>query len=173
MNKIELAVLPLKQSAIDRSLELMKSKIDSIYAELEASNWDANLVAPYPKNWQSDYKAAKAKYDFVRMVTTWVTPTHRHNEPDLHKPSQEKIDRVLQITAENAAAMYEAYVSKLNKKIGEVDSAILVGANNIWSYSVLEITKGDTIERWKTQCIVNVSVLGKLFNQWPTRLMKS
>jgi hypothetical protein len=34
------------------------------------------------------------------------------------------------------------------------------------------VTKGGTVERWKTQQIVNVSRLGKLFNQWPTRQLQ-
>ena len=43
----------------------------------------------------------------------------------------------------------------------------------MWGYSVLTVTKEDgSVERWKTQQIMNISVLGLLFAQWPSRKMK-
>lgn len=60
-------------------------------------------------------------------------------------------------------------MAKLIGKIGPVTSATIKG-NHVWGHSVLTITNPDAVvEHWKTRQIVNVSKLGKLFNQWPTR----
>jgi hypothetical protein len=48
-----------------------------------------------------------------------------------------------------------------------------ITGTHIWGHSVLTVTlPNGTVERWKTQQIVNQSKLGLLFNQWPSRKMK-
>ena len=91
------------------------------------------------------------------------------NDPVPVKMDREEIARFIKNSKEEAAAQYDAFVAKLIRKIGVVETAELTG-NHVWSYSYLNVTKADgTKESWKTQMIVNVSKLGKLFNQWPTR----
>ena len=75
-------------------------------------------------------------------------------------------------TMRDAAAQYDAFIAKLIRKIGDFDSATLTGSH-VWGYSILTVTKGAATERWGTRQIVNQSVLGKLFNQWPSRKIKS
>jgi hypothetical protein len=69
------------------------------------------------------------------------------------------------------AADFDAYVCKLNTKVGEHTAAALVFETNyLWSNSTIDVSKLDgTVERWNTKTIVNCSVLGLVFNQWPTR----
>jgi hypothetical protein len=65
------------------------------------------------------------------------------------------------------------YASKLTAKVGEASNASLTVSSDVWGLSVLTVTKPDgSIKRWRTQVIVNCSVLGKNFNQFPTRLLK-
>ncbi len=64
------------------------------------------------------------------------------------------------------------FICKLVAKVGEVTEASIAG-NHIWGESYLTVTTiAGAKQTWKTQQIVNVSVLGNYFNQWPTRLMK-
>ena len=62
------------------------------------------------------------------------------------------------------------YVAKLTEKVGACDAAAVTG--ELWQESLLVVRKGETVERWKTQQILNFSVYGKAFNQWPTRKVK-
>jgi hypothetical protein len=93
--------------------------------------------------------------------------------PEFADMSAEKGEKFVQEARENAAFQYEAYVAKLNKKIGPAKSASLTG-NHVWGYSFLTVvTESGETQIWKTQMIVNVSKLGKLFNQFPTRKVKA
>jgi hypothetical protein len=88
------------------------------------------------------------------------------------KLSDERVARRVQQTRDAMATDFDGYVNKLSTKIGEgVVSAEITG--RLWDYSTLTVTKNDgSVERWRTQQIINVSCLGKLFNQWPTRRSK-
>jgi len=85
------------------------------------------------------------------------------------------VERFVERAQAQAAVEYDAFVCKLVNKVGAVVDAELIG-DHVWSYSVLRVTKREGVEtfveRWKTQQIWNVSVLGNHFPQWPTRLMK-
>lgn len=174
MNAIEKAVSPLKEMAIARSVAAMEKRVAEAVKALEEANWDAQIVAPYPKSncSRGEYQARLAYYNFIRSITNYTKATRRMNEPEIRVYDEVRVKVLLQKAREFAAAEYESYVAKLNAKIGEVEKAELLG-NSVWNYSILVVTKKDgTVERWKTQIIVNVSSLGKLFNQWPTRKMK-
>ena len=82
-----------------------------------------------------------------------------------------KEERFVQSAMEMAAAQYDAFVDQAGGKIGKCDAASLAGSH-VWGHSILTVAKGETVERWKTQQIVNQSVLGTVFNQWPTRKLK-
>ncbi|MNE44768.1 hypothetical protein D3C80_1390130 [compost metagenome] len=93
-------------------------------------------------------------------------------DPDPARMSPNGCALFVKQAQENASAQYDAFIAKLEAKIGEVTAAILSG-EHVWGHSILTVTKADgTTEKWKTQMIVNVSVLGNLFNQWPTRKVK-
>jgi hypothetical protein len=82
------------------------------------------------------------------------------------------VERFITRAKEDAAAQYDSYVQKLIGKIGEVTAASLDG-DHVWGFSYLTVTlPNGKKEVWKTQMIVNISKLGKLFNQFPTRKMK-
>lgn len=65
---------------------------------------------------------------------------------------------------------FNGYLAKLAlknvEKIISVDS--LTG--NLWSGSLLSVVvESQATVVWETKCILNISSLGKVFNQWPTR----
>lgn len=74
---------------------------------------------------------------------------------------------------EDARHQFIAYAFKLDSKVGAVTAAELETVRGVWGESYMHVTypNGDR-DTWKTQTIVNRSVLGKRFLQFPTRLMK-
>lgn len=175
MSAIAKAVAPLKNVAVIRAHEAIQERIKNALADLEAHGWDLEQAAPYPRTFTSkvDYHEKLAYHTFLRHITVNTsTCSRRLTDPDIRVVDPKAIEIVVNLAEADAAAQYEAYVHKLEKKIGEVTDATLSG-DNVWSYSILTVTKADgTVERWKTYCIINCSVYGKLFNQWPTRKIK-
>jgi len=175
MNPIETAVAPLKDKAVTASSEYAKEIVRKVYRDLEAADWDAKKVAPYPDSFRmgkKQYHEVLARYKLVRSLTKSVNGSRSMRDPEIVEMSQPKIDHFVESAEKMAAAQYEAYVGKLNHKIGEVKEAKLVGSA-VWQHSILEVKKADgTSENWKTQMILNVSKLGTVFNQWPTRKVK-
>jgi hypothetical protein len=174
MNPIEQAVAPLKDAAVDRARKEATDLIERILKKLEENGWDLNLVAPNPRGTLSrqDYIRAKSIRDLYQSVTTYTKSSRRPDEPDIRARSVDAENRFIQESVKDAAFQYDLFVAKLVKKIGPVQSAELEG-NHVWGYSILTVvlTSGE-VQRWKTQQIVNVSSLGKLFNQWPTRKVR-
>jgi len=174
MNHIANAVAPIKQASIDAAVEATKEMIARFTAELEKANWDLNLAFPRPNGFgsRSAYMQKKAARDFASSLVRTVDPSYRPNQPVFVRMCDESIARVLSAAAKDAAAQYEAYVAKLVNKIGECNSAEMGYNNGVWFDSNLVVTKGDTKEVWNTKCIINRSVHGKVFNQFPTRKRK-
>ena len=174
MNHIANAVAPIKQASIDAAVEATKEMIARFTAELEKANWDLNLAFPRPNGFgsRSAYMQKKAARDFAFSLVRTVDSSYRPNQPMFVRMCEESIARALVVAAKDAAAQYEAYVVKLINKVGECDSAVMGFMNGVWHDSDLVVTKGDSKEVWNTKCIINRSVHGKVFNQFPTRKRK-
>lgn len=174
LSKIAAAVAPLKQESINFAVEFMKDRLAGHKARLEAKDWDINKVAPRASSWErpGSYKEDKAKRDLFESITKREHHVYIKNGVDKVIWNQEGHDRILKQVADHAGAAYDAFVMKLETKIGEHTEAELSG-NHVWGYSILEITKPDgTIENWKTQMITNYSKFGMAFNQFPSRKVK-
>lgn len=174
MNPIEAAVAPLKDDAI-KSAEIEANKIIAHVAEaLKAHGGDLNKAAPYPDAFRvsaREYNRMKSMRNlFYSLVKTSQT-SYMPDAPLMAVIVADKKERFIQGAKDTAAAQYDAFVAKLTYKIGDCDSAELDG-NHVWSYSILTVKKGDVIERWKTRHVHNISKLGTLFPQWPTRKVK-
>jgi hypothetical protein len=176
MNPIETAVLPLRTVAVERATFVAEDRIERMTKEIEAAGWDLDKVAPYPRTdiGRKAYQVAMAKRSMFRMVFS-VAPTDRcrkMSEPFILEKNAAYEAKFVDDMARDAAAQYDMFVAKLNEKIGEVASAELFG-NHVWDSSKLFVVKAvGSKECWKTQMIINVSKLGKLFNQFPTRKVK-
>ena len=169
------SVLPLKQAAEDRARTAIVECIDATLADLAAVGNDVNVFAPYPQSGigRKEYMIRLARRQFVESITAAVKSSLRTNEPYIRVPSTEGRERAINNTVEAATAAYDAYVAKLESKIGEVADAVLSTGGGVWYDSKLAVVKLNGItETWSTKCILNVSSLGKVFNQWPTRLLK-
>jgi len=170
---IAAAVNPMRQAAIDHAVEVTTAWLADVCAGIE-SGADLNVVAPYPRSNMSrrDYLAAQAYRNLITRLFETTREGYLHTSPVIigeRRPDSAKA--ILAQAAADAAASFDAYVAKLTGKIGDCTSAEVSGL--LWFGSTLTVTKNDgTTQRWNTKQIVNCSILGKLFNQWPTRQQK-
>ncbi len=173
LTPIALAVAPLKLEAMNRAEIAITARIERARDELEAAGWDLEKLAPYPSGrlGRREYKQQLAMRNFYERVTTWTVSSRRPCDPDIRKWSPEGVQRMITNAREMAASTYELFVHKLETKVGEHTSAALHGSS-VWGHSILDVQTPNGPQRWITKQILNVSVLGLLFNQWPTRLAK-
>jgi hypothetical protein len=179
MNKIAAAVEPLRADAMDRAEAYARNMIDRAYEELAANGWDLDKVAPRPHGYMNrrNYMMAKGRRSFFSSITKSVdeglTLTIHYINRNEYKveANEERAQRFIDQARKDANGDFDSFIVKLTKKVGDCDSAE-IDARSVWQYSHLTVRKGDVVEVWKTQQIVNVSPLGKPFNQWPTRKIK-
>jgi hypothetical protein len=168
-----------KAEAITRARKEAEDMVARILAELEAVDWKINAVAPYPRSnmGQIAYQMARQKRSLRDMLTQSNAEHNgwriRYDHADyLVEADAKGIARFIEQNEREAALQYDMFICKMVNKVGEVTDASITGTH-IWGHSVLTVTlPNGTVERWKTQQIVNQSKLGLLFNQWPSRKMK-
>lgn len=177
------AVAPLKVQAVANAEIRANEWVEKRFAELEAAGWNINEVAPAPnslKEGRETYRAKQARRNAYESITKYERPEGVYNDqtwrdmslPRIVQRHQAGIDRYVQFCRGMAASQYEAFVYKMVGKVGDHTAAELLD-NNVWGYSHLLVTKADgSTEKWRTQTIINVSVYGKQFNQWPSRIVK-
>lgn len=189
---VAIAVEPLRVDAMQEARADALAKVKTITDKIEeilgkySDTFDIRKVAPRP-DWYSikhHDKAAKEAYDaackWEAKVESITEPTnkekyyyYRDNEPKIVKIEEEKIAHKVIRAQEFAALDFESFVYKLVEKLGDHESAELSQIQGLWTHSMLTVTKKDgTVQRWETKRIINMSCLGKLFFQWPTRLLK-
>ncbi len=174
---IAIAVEPLREDAKARARKAAENTVQQVKEGLKAHGGDRRLLAPYPPGsvGKKAFMQMASYYRLVRLLTEVDPKAHSYrgiNDPDPAVMSAKGIREFIANAEKDADAQYSAFIAKLIAKIGECDSAILDGSH-VWGYSTLTIQKGSTIERWRTQMIINVSKLGKMFNQFPTRKVKN
>lgn len=179
MNQIKNAVEPMKQLSIARAVEYAQNRVNKALQMLADNNWNVESVFPYPNGNMSraSYMTAKTRYGFATLITKKIA-----GQPSCHKrvdletkvePDQNGIDRHIKQVADDAAIAFDAYVHKLNQKVGEVTEAQVTTSWDLWMDSDLAVVKADgTKEVWNTKCITNYSKFGLAFNQFPTRMTK-
>ena len=172
------AVEPVKAEAIERAEQGAKERIANLTKQLEEAGGDINVLAPYPNSLRTNRdeytRAIRKRNLFISITDTDQTKpvNYTRNGPEWRVIDPAKVLQFIEEAKLDAAEQYRAFVHKLVKKIGPTTEATLSGSH-VWGYSTLFITKADgTKEKWRTHQIVNVSVYGKLFNQWPSRKVK-
>lgn len=184
-NPIFAAVQPLKVAAIKEAVDWAKEEIKEVKDDLVVHGGDINKAAPrlqFGKVLEREYEAANGKRNrYEDLTEDKDKKTYRgyYDEgPRFVRMSTKKMDRKIHIAERMASHQFEAYVFKLTVKIGPTISAELVVDPNeqgrsLWSHSILTVvTKAGLTQVWYTKMIVNRSVYGKIFFQWPTRLKK-
>lgn len=168
------AVHARKEAAVNHAEKAVRARIEKTLNELEAAGWDRNAYAPYPRynQYGPEADAAKAKHNWVHSLTSNGSGSYRSGQPDIAQRDERGIERQVQFARETTALQYDAFICKMVKKVGPCLAAQLTG-DHIWGHSFLTVMKpGGSTERWKTQQIVNYSVLGNAYYQWPSRIVK-
>lgn len=179
---IACAVMPVKAEAVERAKKVAQDTITQVLVELEAHGWDLNKAAPQPAATmrRADYQRAKSTRSLYESLTkpapgTDTLPWYRPGAPMIRVRNEKSEAGFVKLAGEEAAVQYDAFVLKLVAKAdpkGECYGAKLDGSH-VWGYSTLTVWRhNESAERWRTHTIVNVSKLGKVFNQWPTRKVK-
>jgi hypothetical protein len=175
-NPIVKAVFPAKKDAQDRAERWGKERIAKVLAELAANGWDLNKAAPNPssfKDSRNEYKAKRAKREHFASLIVYQEKVRYDRDELLVARSEAQEARFIETVREMAGQQYESFIFKMVAKIGEVETAALEG-NHVWGESYLTVTKaGGVSEVWKTQQIVNHSIYGTPYNQWPSRKLKA
>jgi hypothetical protein len=165
---VDQAVLPLKKMAMDRAEEGFREAVREAMIRAEAKGFDLEKIAPYPEPYErTAHQVASLERAYYLSICDFVG-----NKGMRIVMSPAKVEEEVAKARKMAAAQFEAYAAKLNVKIGDkVHTAVLAG--NPWFGSHLTVvTENKGTQVWHTQMILNVSKLGKLFNQFPTRLKK-
>jgi hypothetical protein len=157
------AVEPLRAAAIARAVERAREIAEWILARYAAEPAAFEVPTLTFAN-----KRAHAVATSNRATLCALTV---QGEP-LRLRSDERIERFVAQAGEDASAQYTAFVAKLECKVSECDSAELLG-DHVWGHSTLTVRKGAQTECWRTHQIINVSKLGKVFNQWPSRKVRA
>jgi hypothetical protein len=179
-NPVYLAVMPLKEAAIARAEKHANEQVTSMTEALKTADWRINVVAPRPNSYRMsrfEYKQCAGRRSMFDSITTdrkGQSVLMRYEDTERRVDLCDKrIANFISCAKKDAAAQYDAFVEKLVAKVGDVTAATLAGCH-VWGHSVLTVvTAAGESQRWQTQMIMNVSCLGKLFNQWPTRKLKN
>ncbi len=174
MSKVAEAVEPLRAAAVERARQEAQALADRILSQFAADKTIANS----PRYGSPDYDTKMQNARLVHSLTSPVRFDASGRELNILEQreagravNQNLVKSFVRKAGEDASVAYTAFIQKLEAKVGECDSAVLSG-NHVWSSSLLTVCKGEVKEYWRTQQIINVSKLGRLFNQWPTRKVK-
>ena len=166
----------VRKSFIAKSVEYAKANLNQMVEQLRANDWDLDKVAPRPSTrtdnqWAYREKSATRNYHY-RFFKSVESVGMNINAPTIVKLKFDAVERMAREAEDSAAQSFDKYIHKLAGKIGDaVTKATLDG--NLWSHSILTVTlKDGAVQKWKTMMIINRSIYGKLFNQFPTKLIK-
>jgi hypothetical protein len=166
---IALAIAPLRKEAADNARDWAVRSAASAKTKLEAARFDIDALVPAPgRNASKAERAmtAEARAHYFQFLKAWSASRTSYVWDEA------AAQRYVEQTVRETEASFDAFVLKLDGKVGAHAAAVLVSGAT-WTYSILRVTLADgTVQDWKTQRITNCSVLGKLFNQWPTRIVK-
>jgi len=179
-------------------LTAFKARLKHLTSALESCGMDLDRYAPPAYTLKNcsrrEYSMARAKRSHAEQYFGMTAETQAalaacrtvFSRPPyivaLHPGAHAKLAT---LAAREADIAFDGYIVKLAGKIEatlpeetkainspvpvRVRSVVLNGAA-VWEGSVLDVTLSSGARQgWHTKCILNVSVLGKLFNQWPTR----
>jgi len=186
---VAIAVEPLRVDAMKEAKTEALAEIKAIMDKIETiggkfkETFDINAIAKRPDWFKAKTHDEKKAYE---AACNWRGEVHKvssdidtqkyyrdDSEKRMVKIDADKIAQYVVRAQEEAALDFESFVYKLVDKVGPHKGADLSPMQGVWTHSLLSVTKKDgTVQKWETKRIINRSCLGKLFFQWPTRLMK-
>jgi len=136
-----------------------KARPDAVLNPLAAHNYDVLKSSPYLENVRKEFVAA-----YVATAERAFKAAQERLQPQYRKLSFDS-DRAFWAGNEE----FNGYLAKLAlKNTGRIIEVLsLTGV--LWNGSTLTLRVDDSLVAWETKCILNISCLGTVFNQWPTR----
>jgi hypothetical protein len=153
----------------------LAERVVKMMDELKLDGWDAQKRYAYPHGTMSRvaYLAQVARYNLCNKYTNTEGGSYNPRGPRIVSPKAWS-EMVAKEAAEMAKVALEGYCAKLSAKIDatgiKASKVEYKGGLNPWGVSSIWVNS--VAQEWHTKMIVNISCLGKLFNQWPTRLVK-
>lgn len=186
---VAIAIEPLRVAAVKQAEIDGHAYVGRVEAALAKHGFDLNSIAPYPRNNMSteEYRKASNRRSSIQMLTKEVNKdpyNYRRKDvgPLIVEMCPDMVARYIIQTKDMAEFQYEQFVYKLVRKLKEKSSAAVTTAtlnnealenDSLWHLSLLTVTRDDsTVEKWRTRMIFNTSIYGKVFPQWPTRIVK-
>lgn len=169
------ALHPMKVEAVKSAAQDAQKVVDRVLKDLEAHGWDINAAAPRPDSFREgreEYQRKNSKRQLYSAVTKNLTNSYVRSGPQIVERDEDGIARFISNSEQDAALQYDSFICKMVKKVGEVSDATIQG-EHVWGHSILTVVlpNGST-QRWKTQQIINYSVYGRPYLQWPSRIVK-
>lgn len=157
------ALEPCRAALEASSLRRLRAQSDLVAKRLEEHGWDFKAAFPYNAYSQTSVRLRQIARTLVVSIGPCVL---RPSEPELVAMRPNLAEEQAKDAQRAVAGFLEAFAAKMVEKSGGVAEEVsYAGSADPFSNSVLTI---DGV-KWHTKCIINVSKLGKLFNQWPTR----
>ena len=181
---IQTAIEPMRQQVEDAIFDSLQRRDAWFFAKLEEAGWDSEKAFPYPSSSvmnRMQYRMACDNYKHCHAITESAPGApccRRPHEPNMRVKKQGLAAKNRNAAKKLATDSVNSWIVKMGKKVadtkqGEITSAVYAGACSPWEFSVLTISlDSGTVQKWKTKMILNVSCLGKIFNQYPSRLLK-
>jgi len=171
---IKAAVEPMRSAAVEFAVQCAEATVEKLIASSPVGV-DFNELFPRPNSHMNrrDYISRREERGFASRFLDREHSTKLHAPEPITGVNEQGVARYLDEVRVAANADFDAYVAKLSKKVGDIVSATVYG-RALWNGSTLTVKRanaagGLSSEQWVTRQIVNVSSLGRLFNQWPTR----
>lgn len=176
--KLVEALEPTRAGAMDRSGEAAAKWAAERRAAFEAAGSSLLTLYPSPEHpgrfvgaWSPEYLAYVAERKRVEKARAAFLQIAEFTGRG-YTVTDATVAAYVEKARQAASDAHDAFVAKLTAKIGApVLSASLKGSH-VWDFSDLTVEIEGGRQVWRTQMIVNCSVLGKLFNQWPSRQVK-
>lgn len=189
---VAIAVEPLRAAAVIQAENEGYAYVARIEEALKNHGYDLNAIAPYPRSnmGKEAYRKASNKRNSIEMMTKEVDPDKyryggwqaKYTNPLIVETCPERIVHYIKMCKDIAESQYEGFVYKLYRKLNTPGASAVVSAtlddntlehDILWSLSLLTVTRDDgSVEKWRTRMIFNTSIYGKVFPQWPTRIVK-
>lgn len=184
LQKVTAALAPTEEILRAEYERQLVVQFDKFVQTLTADGMDANVHYFYPSQRKMSnfydkkaYRQQLAQHQYAMSHSSSVGSTSSFDGPDLRTVDREAIlPKLAAKAAKMAKEALEGFCYKLAGKIDRAGTGITDityhGGKNPWDYSHVIVEAESGRQTWRTQMIINVSCLGKLFNQWPTRLVK-
>jgi hypothetical protein len=182
------AIRPIRDLIRDAAIKSLTYKLDVVSKKITEADFNLQVVAPYPHSTRIGahaFEQARGDYHYAISITTkdeercighWGMNAPRYAFLKDRATLEASIFANASKHADDALVSY-AYklAAKIVEKIGDkhATSCKYFGSTNPWVASQIVFTFDDaTSATFTTSMILNCSCLGKLFNQFPTRLKK-